>query len=143
MTTPQISGKYQFQVDLKGCRLPITFTVPDIPDAPSEEQFDPGHSIEETSDSLTQRAEPDPLGSVNVEIDQPNLLHVSAYIPCTCTTGLCMSVDSGNWHSREDNSWKRDKVPVAPFTGETHTFGRSFQYSGDGQTPTTITTASL
>jgi hypothetical protein len=34
MTTPQISGKYQFQIDLKGLCLPVTFTIPDIPDVP-------------------------------------------------------------------------------------------------------------
>ena len=34
MTTPQISGKYHFQVDLKGLPLPVTFTIPDIPDSP-------------------------------------------------------------------------------------------------------------
>jgi hypothetical protein len=36
MTSPQtqISGKYHFQVDLKGLPLPVTFTIPDIPDSP-------------------------------------------------------------------------------------------------------------
>lgn len=34
MTTPQISGKYHFQVNLKGLPLPVTFTIPDIPDSP-------------------------------------------------------------------------------------------------------------
>lgn len=84
--TPQISGKYQFQVDLKGLCLPVTFTVPDIPDAPpSEERFDRGAIIEETRASeetcnITQRAHTDPRDStVRAEIDKQNLLHVSAY----------------------------------------------------------------
>lgn len=32
MTTPYYSGKYRFQVELKGLRLPVTITIPDIPD---------------------------------------------------------------------------------------------------------------
>jgi hypothetical protein len=93
MTTPQIlpqiSGKYQFQVDLKGLRLPVTFTVPDIPDMPpSDEHFDPSTSsisdketgFEETSNTRTQRTRivtnTEPL---DVGVNQANLLSVSAY----------------------------------------------------------------
>jgi hypothetical protein len=41
MTTPQISRKYQFQIDLKGLRLPVSFTIPDMPDSPP---LNPSHS---------------------------------------------------------------------------------------------------
>ena len=44
MTTPQISSKYRFQGDLKGLRLPVTITLPIMPDSsPSEEPLDPRH----------------------------------------------------------------------------------------------------
>jgi len=33
MTTPQISSKYHFQADLKGLCLPVTFTIPLMPDS--------------------------------------------------------------------------------------------------------------
>jgi hypothetical protein len=43
--TPRISGKYHCQLDLKGRHLPVTFTMPDIPDMlPPEEPIVPGHS---------------------------------------------------------------------------------------------------
>jgi hypothetical protein len=64
MTAPQISGKYQCQVDLKELGLPVTFTIPDIPDTqPSAaEPTDPSHhpaidkesSFVDISDSTTQ-----------------------------------------------------------------------------------------
>jgi hypothetical protein len=45
MTTPQISSKYHLQADLKGLRLPVTFTIPNMPDSlPSEESLGPSHS---------------------------------------------------------------------------------------------------
>ena len=100
MMTPQISGKYQFQVDLKGLRLPVTFTVPDIPDTPaSEDHFDPGSnasttdketSFNETSNIHTQctHTETDPLDSIQIGVDQPNLLPaVSGHLFYACTTG--------------------------------------------------------
>ena len=46
MTTPQISSKYHFQADLKGLRLPVTFTIPIMPEpSPSEESLGPSHSM--------------------------------------------------------------------------------------------------
>jgi hypothetical protein len=46
MTTPQISSKYHFQADLKGLRLPVTFTIPIMPEpSPSEEPLGPSHSM--------------------------------------------------------------------------------------------------
>lgn len=100
MTTPQISGQYRFQLDLKGRSLPVTFTVPDIPDTPpSEEHFDPNPSLivtdketsfEDTSDIPTQRAHTDPLDAIHIEEDQPNLLPVSAYLFFERTTGQRM-----------------------------------------------------
>jgi hypothetical protein len=101
MTTPQISGKYQFQVDLIGLRLPVTFTVPDIPDTPSsEDHFDPSPSLdkeisEETSDIHTECTHTDPLDDIHLEVDQPNLLLVSPYILCACTIGRLMRVEPG------------------------------------------------
>lgn len=45
MTTPQISRKYHFQANLKGLHLPVTFTIPDMPDSPPfEEPLGPSHS---------------------------------------------------------------------------------------------------
>jgi len=41
MTTPQISRKYHFQADLKGVRLPLTFTIPHMPDSPSHSWIAP------------------------------------------------------------------------------------------------------
>ena len=39
MATPQISGKYHFQVDLKGLCLPVALAVPDIPATPRLEEL--------------------------------------------------------------------------------------------------------
>ncbi len=96
MMTPQISSKYQFQLDLKGRSLPITVTVPDIPDTPpSEGYFDPNPSLivadkeasfEDTSDILTQCTHTDSLDAIHIEEDQPNLLPVSAYLLFARTT---------------------------------------------------------
>lgn len=45
MTTPQISRKCHLQADLKGLRLPVIFTIPDMPDSlPFEEPLRPSHS---------------------------------------------------------------------------------------------------
>lgn len=45
MTTPQISRKSHFRADLKGIRLPATFTIHDVPDSPPfEESATPSHS---------------------------------------------------------------------------------------------------
>jgi hypothetical protein len=62
--TPQISGKYQCQVDLKELGLPVTFTIPDIPDtqpsatAPTDSSYhlaiNKEHSVVDISDSTTQ-----------------------------------------------------------------------------------------
>jgi hypothetical protein len=144
MVTPQISGKYQFQVDLKGLCLPITFTVPDIPDAlPSEEHSDQGPSIEETQASFEETCD----STVRVETDKLNLLHVGAYILCERTTGHCMVVEHGNRRPQQDDSGqdsrKGDKVPVVLSAGGTYAFGQPFQYSGHGETSTTITAAGL
>ena len=46
MTTSQISSKYHFQADLEGLRLPVTFTLPIMPDSsPSDAPFGPSHSM--------------------------------------------------------------------------------------------------
>ena len=46
MTTPQISSQYHYQAALKGLRLPVTFTIPVMPDSsPSEESLGLSHSI--------------------------------------------------------------------------------------------------
>ena len=45
---PEISSKYHFQVDLRGHRLPVTITIPIMPDSsesPSEDSLRPSHSI--------------------------------------------------------------------------------------------------
>jgi hypothetical protein len=93
-TMPQISGKYQFQVDLKGLRLPVTFTVPDIPDTPpSEDHFDPGSKAstdKETSfnETSSTHAETDPPDAIHNGVDQPNLLPaVSGHLLNARTTG--------------------------------------------------------
>jgi hypothetical protein len=49
MATPQISGKYQFQVDLRGLRLPVTLTIPDIPATPPLEEEPIGPSQPSTT----------------------------------------------------------------------------------------------
>ena len=99
MTTPQISGKYQFQLELKGLRLPVTFTVPDIPDTPpSEEQFDPSpSSIVTDKESVFEETSihTDPLDTVHIEVDQPSIPHVSAYLLCACITGQRVRVEHG------------------------------------------------
>jgi hypothetical protein len=44
-TTPQMPGKFHFQADLKGLRLPVTFTIPDMPESlPFKEPLGPRHS---------------------------------------------------------------------------------------------------
>lgn len=62
LTTPQISGRYTFQADLKGLRLPITFEKPIMPDSsPSEEplqQVGPSHSNSDVIDSGTAIQQP-------------------------------------------------------------------------------------
>ena len=46
MTTSQISSKYRFQADLEGLRLPVTFTLPIMPDSsPSDVPLGPSHSM--------------------------------------------------------------------------------------------------
>jgi hypothetical protein len=46
MTSPQISGKFYFQADLKGLHLPVTFTIPDMPESlPFKEPLGPCHSL--------------------------------------------------------------------------------------------------
>jgi hypothetical protein len=46
MATPEMSRKYQFQVALRGGRLPVSFTIPDIPDSPSwDTHFVPSPSV--------------------------------------------------------------------------------------------------
>jgi hypothetical protein len=80
MTTPHISGKYQFQVDLNGLRLPVTFTVPDISDTPLSD-FDPSPSMinDETSQTNAECTHTDSLDAIHLEEDQPNPLLVSPY----------------------------------------------------------------
>lgn len=96
MMTPLISDEYLYQLKLKGRRLPVTFTVPDMPDTPSSaEQFDPGPSsdkdtgFEETNVLLdVDRIE------VDVDIDRPSLPPVSAHPLCARATEQRMS---RNW----------------------------------------------
>ena len=48
MSTPQISSTCHFQAELKGLRLPVTFTIPIMPDSlpsASEEPLGPSHSM--------------------------------------------------------------------------------------------------
>jgi hypothetical protein len=139
MTTPQISGKYQFRVELKERRLPVTFTVPDIPDTPPpEEYFDPSPSLglmdkgtgaEETSSIHTQRthadADTDPVDALHLGVDQSDLLSVSAYLLHARTTGR-WAVEHGHQYPQQDTPWKGDKVPVVLSTGKAHTSGKSF-----------------
>src|SRR6266404_6500276 len=76
MTTPQISGRYHFQVDLRGSNLPITITLPDIPDTPSEECLivaDKEISIEETSDVHTD--------DVHMRCTDPDTIHIVEHEP--------------------------------------------------------------
>ncbi len=95
MTTPQISGKYQFQVDLRGSRLPVSFTIPDIPDTPpSDGHFDPGPSLvvtDEGADSVVTTSDAHVLGAhtdspdtttIDIEADRTNILSVSAHLMC-------------------------------------------------------------
>lgn len=89
---PEICGKYSFHVDLRGKRLPVFFTVPDILDTdgnspPSDELLDPGSSsidMDEEANSedahmpSTQANLPGPDNTINIEVYR-NLLTVSAY----------------------------------------------------------------
>jgi hypothetical protein len=88
MTTPEISGKYQFQVDLRGSRLPVSFTIPDIPESPPPHPDSSLIVIDKEADSagtsdthLSVHA--DSLDTaVDAEVDRASLLSVSA--PPTC-----------------------------------------------------------
>jgi hypothetical protein len=97
MTT--ISGRYHFQADLKGLRLPITFEIPIMPDSsPSEEPIGPSHSNSDVVDSDSGMAIQQPQGVItdsmnteqletnsHVEVEDLNLLsHLSVSKSLCC-----------------------------------------------------------
>jgi hypothetical protein len=96
----RISGEYQLEIQLKGLRLPVTITLPDIPDTPpSEGQFDPSPSLivtdKETGFEETGALHIDPLDTVHLESDEPNLPHVSTCLLCSRTTGQRVGLEPG------------------------------------------------
>lgn len=85
MLTPEMSGIFEVQVDLKGGhRLPVSIIVPDIPESPPpEEHIVPNPSpiaadkrADSVSDADTSSVHGD--ATVHTEVDRINLLSVSA-----------------------------------------------------------------
>ena len=106
MSIPEISGKYQFQVDLSSSRLPVSFTIPDIPDSPpSDEYLVPNPSLVAAdkradsvviSDAHTLSTHTDsPSTAVDMEVDRANLLSVSASPTCDIRPDRVRAQDHG------------------------------------------------
>ena len=94
---PEICGKYRFHIDLRGKRLPVSFTVPDILDTddnspPSDELLDPGSSSIDTDEEAnsedahipsTHANSPGPDNTIGIGVYR-NLLSVGAYPITDC-----------------------------------------------------------
>lgn len=124
MTTPpvkpEMSGNYEFQVYLRGSRLPVSFTISDAgipgtpPQAPPSDELldsDPGPSFLATNITTDQEAEYDATSNArtlsahadtpdtitDIEVNKINLLSVSAYpITVVQPTNSSTSVGLGN-----------------------------------------------
>lgn len=150
MTTPCYSGRYRFQVELKGLSLPVTITIPDIPDTtPSND--DPSGSLivspTEThcvaSDSMshrlsiaTQRPEDDqalkettdsPDTSIQVSID--DLLSVSLFCSVRSQFETIMPIGSWNKFSHQDHSPNTIQVPMVLYARDRSASEQPVQYS--------------
>jgi hypothetical protein len=136
-TTPEYC---RFEVNLRGNRLPVSFTIPDLPDSPpSDEHIDLKTSLitadERTDSKVTSDTDSSSTTTVDLGVGVTSLLSVSTILMSDVHPDRWHCV--GSWHHSPNRCHPQNtiKVPVVSFPRQTFPHRRSLRYQRRGQAP--------